>query len=253
MPDRNKEVAQQLPLGTRAPVLSTALLARIHGLNRDYVELLLAEQRAAATNAAIETLPLKVLAALEGLGREALALLTATPFALWSLRFDDLHFWAEVLRDSLPGTTTVGERVGTPLEAQHSVRSDESFEARYGAPIAWPMRTGFCEVALFLAWHTAASNRVAARVLFAMPDSVAAMLVRVRLWRLMRIAIDFPGLLMPRWPNNPVFWPDLARFAAAGDQRRLATTQLLGTQLLASELDGTLPLALRQRSRMRLR
>jgi len=252
MSDRNQEVAQQLLPGARAPVLSTALLARVHALNRDYVDLLLTEHRAAAASIAIETLPAKVLTALGGLSREALALLTATPFALWSLRFDDLHFWGEIL-DSPLTLAKSGERIGVPPEARYSARSDEPFEARYGAPITTPMRTAFCEIALFLVWHTAASNRVAARVLFAIPDNVAAMLVRVPLWRLKRISIDFPGLLMPRWPNNPAFWPDLARFAAVGDRDRLTTTQLLGTQLLASELDGTLPPALRRQSRMRVR
>ncbi|HWK75087.1 MAG TPA: hypothetical protein VNQ81_12490 [Povalibacter sp.] len=252
MPDRNKDVAQQLLPGARAPVLNSALLTRVHALNRDYVDLLLAEHRAAATSSVIETLPVKVLAALEGLSREALALLTATPFALWSLRFDDLQSWGRIL-DSPLGPATLGERSGTPLEVRHRAQPDEPFEARYGRQVVMPMRTAFCEIALFFVWHTVASNRVAARVLFAVPDNVAAMLIRVPLWRLKRISIDFPGLLMPRWPNNPAFWPDLARFAAAGDHSRLTTTRLLGTQLLASELDGTLPLALRRQSRMRLR
>ncbi len=252
MPDRNKEVAPQLLPVTRPPVLSSALLARVHGLNRDYVDLLLAEHRAGTTSPAIETLPVKVLTALGRLSREALALLTATPFALWSLRFDDLHFWEKILEVS-PGLARVGECSVASLEAQRSARTDEPFEARYGAPTSMPMRTAFCDIALFFAWHAIASNRVAARVLFAVPDDVAAMLIRVPLWRLKRISIDFPGLLMPRWPNNPAFWPDLAHFAAAGDQRRLITTQLLGTQLLASELDGTLPSALKQQNRMRLR
>lgn len=251
MPDRNKEVAQQLQPGTRAPVLSTALLARIHGLNLDYVDLLLAEQRAPAASAAIETLPVKVLTALGGLSREARMMLTATPFALWSLRFDDLRSWGKIL--DLPlSQARGGERIGPLLEAW-SARTDEPFEARYGASTVTPMRSAFCEIALFFVWHIAASNRVAARVLFAIPDNVAAALIRVPLWRFRRISIDFPGLLMPRWPNNPAFWPDLARFAAAGDESRLTTTQLLGTQLLASELDGTLPLALKRQNRLRLR
>lgn len=236
MSDRNKEVAQQLAPGARAPVLSATLLARVHGLNRDYVDLLLAEHGAAACAVSAESLPGKVLDALGYLSRDALAALTATPFALWSMRFDDPHFWQEALCDP------------QPVE-----RADASLEARYGAPSVTSTRAAFCEIALFFAWHIAACNRVAARVLFAIPDGLAAMLVRVPLWRLQRIAFDFPALLTPRWPNNPAFWPDLARFAAAGDRQRLATTQLLGNQLLASELDGTLPPALRRQTRMRFR
>jgi hypothetical protein len=42
---------------------------------------------------------------------------------------------------------------------------------------------------------------------------------------------------MPRWPTNPAFWPDLIRLAAANDTRRLGTARLLGTQLIAAELE----------------
>jgi hypothetical protein len=56
---------------------------------------------------------------------------------------------------------------------------------------------------------------------------------------------------MPRWPTNPGFWPDLARFAAAGDQQRLATAKLLGSQLIAAELQGSAVQSPRLRARYR--
>lgn len=222
MPDRNREVAP----GACAPVLSAALLARIHELNRDYVELLLAQHLAPAcgrceAGSCAESLPVKVLDALGQMSRASRHALAATPFALCSLGFDDPQFWSAALADVRQGT--------------------EPVEARYGVLSAAPMHAAFCEIALFLAWHTAASNRVAARVLFALPDTLATKLVAAPLWQLRQIAMDYPGVLTPRWPANPAFWPDLVRFAAAADSRRLKTAQLVGNQLIAAELEGLGP------------
>lgn len=237
MTDRNREVAP----GARAPVLSIALLARIHESNRDYVELLLAQrsilqsglQSGLQPGTYIESVPAKVLDALELLPPASRHALAATPFALYSLGFDDPQFWSAALTDTMPDG------------------AGESVEARYGAPGAASMQAAFCETALFLAWHAAVLNRVAARVLFALPDPLARMLVNAPLWRLRRIAMDYPELLTPRWPANPAFWPDLARFAAAGDSRRLETTQLLGNQLIAAELEGLGPRRRLNRAKLR--
>lgn len=234
MPNRNTEVAP----GARAPVLSAALLARIHELNRDYIELLLARHSIPACDhyeagPGMESLPVKVLDALGQMLPTTRRALAATPFALCSLGFDDQQFWSAALTDTGP-------------EA-------EPVEVRYGVLSAAPMQAAFCEIALVLAWHTASSNRVAARVLFALPDTLATQLVAAPLWRLRRIAMDYPGVLTPRWPANPAFWPDLVRFAAAEDSRRLETAQLLGNQLIAAELAGLDPRPGKRLSKTRLR
>jgi hypothetical protein len=209
----NKEVVPAV----RAPVLSAVVLARVHELNRDYVELLATP--ALAHDADTESLPAKVLDALLHLPNASRLRLAATPFALYSLGFEDQQFWRCVLDD-----------------ARVADREDPPLQERYGVMSAPPAGT-LCEVALFFAWHTAVSNRVAARVLFAMSDELAERMVRTPLWKLRHIATEFPGLLTPRWPTNPGFWPDLVRFAAAADWRRLETAQLLGSQLNAIELD----------------
>lgn len=233
MPDRSKQVAQGIVPGARAPVLSAALLARIQAMNRDYVELLLAQRSMPAPCPYTQCLPAKVLDALGRMPAASRHALAATPFTLYSLGFDDRQFWTTALADTGPG------------------REMESIEARYGMPGSAPIHTTLCELALFLVWHTATSNRVAARVLFALPDVLAAGLVAAPLWQLRRIAMDYPGLLTPRWPVNPAFWPDLIRFAAAGDARRLETAQLLGNQLIATELEGLSPRTGRRLIRMR--
>lgn len=237
MPDRSREVVQGMVPGARVPVLGAALLARIREMNRDYVELLLVRRSLPDPDPHSQCLPVKVIDALRRMPAASRHALAAAPFALYSLQFDDRQFWTTALADTEPG------------------REIESIEARYGAPDgipgAAPMHAALCELALFLAWHTAASNRVAARVLFALPDTLAVKLVAAPLWHLRRIAMDYPGLLTPRWPANPAFWPDLIRFAAAGDARRLETAQLLGNQLIAIELEGLSPRTGKRSVRMR--
>ncbi|HEY6641644.1 hypothetical protein [Povalibacter sp.] len=228
MTDRNKDVVP----GTRASVLSRALLERTRELNRDYVELLLAERSLPAPGIVAESLPVKILGALDDLSSEARSALAACPYSLYALAFDDLRFWSA----ALDGTAAQGH--------------DRSIEARYGAISPAPMQAAFCETAVFLAWHTAQSQRLAARFLFGMPDTIAHLLARAPLWQIRRVALDYPGLLAPRWPRNPAFWPDLVRFAEADDSR-LEAARLLGSQLIASELDGTLPRSTRRRVALR--
>jgi len=207
-------------LGRRAPVLNPTLLARVHELNADYLELLLVEPTSVLRLSTVEALPQKVCDALACVAPPWRAQIAACPFALYSLRFDDQQFWH------------------TALDDFGADSSSESVQSRYGAASVRPLSSAFCEMAAFFAWHTAIANPVAARVLFAMPDPLAERLLHTPLWQVRRIAMDYPGLLMPRWPTNPGFWPDLVRFAAACDTHRLETARLLGSQLIAAELES---------------
>lgn len=220
MPAHNMDVVP----GSCAPILGPALLLRTRELNLDYVRLLLAE-RARAT----EPLNGKVLDGLSQLSASAQGALAACSYTLFSLGFDDVRFW----------------------EAALAAGADDSVE-RYADDNVPSMQAAFCEVALFFAWHVAQANPLAARVLFAMPGAVEEQLAAAPLWQLRRIALDYPGLLLPRWPHNPAFWPDLVRFAACADPR-LLTAQLLGHQLIASELDGSLVRGARPRLSLRQR
>lgn len=209
----NKEVAQT----ARAPVLGTTLLARVHELNRNYVDLLATQADVRSIDA--QGLPHKVLDALAQLSESARSRLAASPFALYTLGFEDQQFWRTVL-----GENGVADR-------------DDSLPDYFNALNASPA-VAFCEVALFFVWHTAVVNRVAARVMFGLPEMLSERIAQTPLWRLRKIAAEFPGLLLPRWPANPGFWPDLVRFAAASDWGRLQTAQLLGNQLTAVDLDA---------------
>lgn len=192
------------------PVLRPDLLSRIYALNGDYLELL--ATRTPSQFAQIQHFAPKLQESLAQLSAEHRARLAATPYSLYSLRFEDVRFWRAACS---PEGVAIAERY---------------------AAIAGPLEAVFCETALLQAWHIAATNGLAARVLYSMNEVVRAALASTPLWRIRRIALEHPDLLMPRWPMNPCFWPDLLAFVHTADSVRLATTQLVGMQLIASEL-----------------
>lgn len=204
--------------GSTAPVLSAALLARIHDLNFDYLELLAVGKAAGTDTGQLQYLPGRLHGAIAALSAPARRLLAGIPYTLYSLGFEDEAFW----RAACSAATA---------SAQLTV------EQRYASCPAHDPTNSFAELALLHAWHVASANILAARVLYAMSDATARMLAAAQLWYVRRIAMDHPALLMPRWPTNPGFWPDLVRFAAANDTERLTTAKLLGNQLIAAELE----------------
>lgn len=192
------------------PVLRHDLLLQIHALNADYLELVALSTD--SQNSQIRHFAPKMQAALALLAPEHRARIAATPYTLYSLRFEDSRFWRAACSC---GALSVAEKYALSARA---------------------LETVFSEAALLQAWHISLTNALAARVLYAMNDVVRGLLATTPLWRIRQIAIEHPNLLMPRWPTNPCFWPDIVAFARAGDWVRHATTQLLGTQLIAAEL-----------------
>lgn len=201
-----------------APVLDAALLGRIQQLNVDYLELLIAEHTRDECAGQLHHLPPTQRAALARLSTSALSAMAATPYTLYSLGVEDENFWASICADSIQGM---------PPTVEH----------RYAPTPDTTPQYAFCKLALLHAWHVAATNPMAARVLYAMPYTTAEKLATTPLWQITCIASRHSSLLMPRWPTNPAFWPDLIRFAAAKDLRRLITARLLGVQLVAAELE----------------
>lgn len=205
-------------LHAASPVLDGALLARIQQLNVDYLELLIAERTTAECAAQLQHLSPVQRAALTALPARALPELAATSYTLYSLGFEDESFWGSICASAIEDA---------PSSVVH----------RYARSADASTQRAFCESALVHAWHVAATNPMAARVVYAMPYSTAQRLAVTQLWQITRIAASHATLLMPRWPTNPAFWPDLIRFAASNDTRRLTTARLLGVQLIAAELE----------------
>jgi hypothetical protein len=240
-----RNVTEELP-GASAPVLSAAVLARIHELNLDYIELLAAEHNVADVRlkpdpqqtgpdhdaGQLQHLPCRLHAALAELSPVARASLAALPYTLYSLGFEDEKLWRSLAEPA-------------------SLAASMSMCERYAQPHSASLQASLCEVALLYAWHVATSNLIAARLIYAMPESVAQRLTAAPPWYVRRLAVHHASLLMPRWPTNPGFWPDLVRFAAAGDNQRLATAKVLGSQLIAAELQGSTLQSPRLRARYR--
>ncbi len=218
----------ELP-GTSAPVLSAAILARIHELNLDYIELLTAEHDALAMGiepdlhpdaGQLRHLPHRLHAGIAELSPPARISLAALPYTLYSLGFEDEKLWRTLAQPA-------------------ALAASLSMSERYAQPHSASLQASLCEVALLYAWHVATSSPLAARLIYAMPESVAQRLTAAPPWYVRRLAVHHASLLMPRWPTNPGFWPDLVRFAAAGDQQRLGTAKVLGSQLIAAELQAS--------------
>lgn len=204
--------------GICAPVLHPALLARIHQLNLDYLELLIAERDSTDGSTQLQYLPPRQRAALAMLSPRALRALAAMPYSLYSLGFEDENFWSAVCESATSSASA--------LAVQRYARVGDA-----------SAQCSFCDVALMEASHVASKNMMAARMVYAMPCATARRLINTPLWQIRCIAGSYGELMMPRWPTNPAFWPDLIRFAAAGDSRRLHTTRLLGYQLITAELE----------------
>lgn len=201
--------------GASCPVLTTDMLGRLYDLNLDYLDLVIAE-RAGQRDSAIRYLPQRAAEALAACAVEHRQAIAAASFSLYSLGFEDVYFWRSVLRTS-----------------------QEPIDARYRTPSCNVARSAFCEIALLHAWHVAITRPIAARVLYGMPAPIVEGMARAHLWQFKRIAADYPDLLMPRWPSNPCFWPDMIEFARRGDSRRLALVHQLGHQLIALELQAS--------------
>jgi hypothetical protein len=223
---------EELP-GASTPILSAAVLARIRELNLDYIELLAVERNAVeASDGQLRHLPCKLHAAIAEMSPAARVSLAALPYTLYSLGFEDEKLWRALAQPAaLAASMSMSER--------YSQSRDASLQA------------SLCEVALLYAWHVTASSPLAARLIYAMPEAVAARLMAAPMWYVRRLAVHHASLLMPRWPTNPGFWPDLVRFAVAGDQPRLATAKVLGSQLIAAELQGSAVQSPRLRARYR--
>jgi hypothetical protein len=211
MPSRNMDVA---PDANRcAPVLTAALLDRVHRINCEYIELLI---DLAVDHDPRDSLSPATIADIRSCRPEQRRTLSACSFSLYSLGFEQREFWI------------------TTLNAVQSLTLRQASE-NLDRP---SHRVAFCEIAVTLAWYVAIEHAVAARLMFSMADDIVARLRNTPLWQLKRIAHDSPGVLTPRWPGNSRFWPELVRGAVANDADALQTARLLGTQLIAAEVEA---------------
>jgi hypothetical protein len=132
--------------------------------------------------------------------------------SLFSLALNDSCRWLPLLSR---GT------IDTPLNAMTS--SDKAMCREFSMSV------------VFLAWHFAQSQPLAAKVLLCMSDDVAAALARIPVAHLPSIADNASDWLAPRWPQHPFFWSGLIRHSGDPSGSGLTALKSLGRQLLAAE------------------
>lgn len=194
-------------------ILPRGAVAELAGLNRDYLELLIAAQ--ADEPAALSP------AVLDGLRRASPVALDAMSACSYSLFLIESRHVVQV-----------------DNPAPHCVH--DPVTKRYGSAVldggGWP---SFTMAALSFAWQLCRQNGMSARVMLGFPEETAAALAATDLWRLRSVAARQVLPLQPRWSGNPCFWPDLLRSAFALDPLRLDLARLLGAQLQAADLHAS--------------
>lgn len=131
------------------------------------------------------------------------------PYALFDLRFHDGEHWRARLND--PGHWRV---------ADESMAQDDT--------------ANFVRLALFYAWHVAATAKLAAPLLLGMNEHTAAAFRGVTLNSLPALVASEAVHLSARWCRSGAYWSALVRAASRTDAARLRRVQLFGLQLAAS-------------------
>jgi hypothetical protein len=190
-------------------VLDNGTLAAIREANESFL-VLLGSSAAEPGGPAALGLPVHVAARVGELGSAERARVADCPYTLFNLRFDDPQFW----RSLLPERVTAAEP---------------------------PARLDFARTAVFLAWHLAHSNALAAALVLGMSGEVQ------RAWRAIPLSVldAASHIVLPhlsaRWGSHPTFWARLLAGAGAAGPGTAESVRLLGLQLLAA--DGAWPAA----------
>jgi hypothetical protein len=189
-------------------------------LNIDFLKLLISASTAASAAPPL-TLRGEQTVAL-GLCEEAgLQRMAACGFSLFSLSLHRADLWQQAARRSQA-------QVNEPHYESHAAEHAQAFDR---------ICSGFMECALFFAWHLAQQQPRQARLLLGMSEDCTAIVAGLDLWQCRHIAQTQHSLLSPRWRHHPYFWSDLLRYGNSGEAQHFKFAQLLGSQLLAQELE----------------
>ena len=190
-------------------VVDSLSLASVHEANVSVLAVLGDSSGSGARQDAlgIDALVASRVRALEPAARHAIA---ACPYALFDIQLGDARVWREFV-----------------LGRDGAAEPDAHVHA------------AFARTAVFLAWHLAQSNDLAASLVLGMTADVQ------RLWRGMPVSMLEQAAkaaaprLVARWGRHPTFWPKLLDSAAPGARDRAEAVRLLGLQLIAA--DGAWP------------
>jgi len=144
------------------------------------------------------------------------------PYALFDVRLHDAAHWQARLRQT--GTTQVAD-VADRAPKPRAAGGDEVTE--------------FLRLALFFAWHVAASSgvggpRLAPQLVLGMHALTSAAFALVPVSALPELAQSEAGCLSARWRDSDRYWSALAAAAEGRDESRLQRVRLYGIQLAAA-------------------
>lgn len=131
------------------------------------------------------------------------------PYALFDLRFHDDGHWRTRFGDG--GRWSVADEGPVPEDTLDFVR-----------------------LALFFAWHVAATGRLAGQWLLGMSDGTLAAFRAAPIDSLPALAATEAANLTARWSSCPAYWGALAGAAARPNSAGLRKVQLYGLQLVAA-------------------
>ena len=131
------------------------------------------------------------------------------PYALFDLRFHDDRHWRTRLRGADP--PSVAEELGVDAPTLE-----------------------FVHLALFFAWHVAATTKLAAQLLLGMHEATIAAFRGATIDCLPALASTEAAHLTARWNDCGAYWTALARTASRPNQANLRRIQLYGLQLAAA-------------------
>ena len=190
----------------RQPHFAGELLAPLHDLNHRFLDLVGARTGDWRHPDGLR-LPGEATGRVAPLTAAQRAAAASCPYALFDLRFHDDEHWRS--RVELNGQWRIADQL-------------EEDTAR------------FVRLALFYAWHVAATTGLAAQLLLGMTEPTAAAFRGLTLNGLLALAASESVNLTARWSESDVYWCALVSAAARTDAARLRRIQLFGLQLAAA-------------------
>jgi hypothetical protein len=194
---------------SRQSIFSVEVLAPLHDLNVRFLDLAGAHAGARRLAGTIG-LPAGASERLAPLTASQRAAAAHCPYALFDLRFHDEAHWNARLRGAARWRV-----------ADDGVEEDAA---------------NFVRLALFYAWHVAATTRHAAQLLLGMSERTAIAFRATTLNCLSTLVASETANLSARFVNCGAYWGELVSAAVRRDEHELRKVQLFGLQLAAAAL-----------------
>ena len=192
---------------SRESHVSPAMLESVRELNHRFLDLLAI--RPSNWSSAGRGLPVAVSAQVVPLSAAQKGAAANCPYALFDLRFYDDSYWRARLKTA--GRWSVAD--APPVDA-------DSLD--------------FVRLALFFAWHVAATPRLAAPLILGMNEVTAAAFRSMTIDCIPSLAVTEAAHLTARWNYCVPYWSALTDAAARSNFTGLRRIQLYGLQLAAA-------------------